>query len=123
MAHTDYTNASLPQYDSNDWIEFFNTTGAAIGFTNWFLSDDPSDLRKWAVPSNAVIAAGGWLTYDEVSGFHNPISTGFGRNKAGDLRRPDTVQGEFEKKGQTLVLAQVGEKLMSRNGGVSSAFS
>ena len=83
-AHTDYTNASPPGYDSNDWIELFNTTGAAvIGLTNWFLSDDPANLTKWAIPS-VTIPAYGWISFDEVTGFHNPTNTGFGLDKAGE---------------------------------------
>ncbi len=84
MAHTDYTNEFLPQYDSNDWIEMFNTAGSPRALTNWFLSDDPGDLRKWRIPTNSVIGGGGWLTFDEVTGFHSPITNGFGLNKAGD---------------------------------------
>lgn len=40
----------------------------------------------------------------------------FGRNKAGDLRRPSDVEGEFGQKARGLLLAELGEKLMSRNG-------
>jgi hypothetical protein len=82
-AHTDYTNASLPEYDSNDWIELFNTTGATFGLTNWYLSDDPAILTKWAIPATAI-AARGWISFDEVTGFHSPITSGFGLDKAGE---------------------------------------
>jgi hypothetical protein len=82
-AHTDYTNASLPEYDSNDWIELYNTTGANFGLTNWYLSDDPANLTKWAIPATAIPARG-WLSFDEVTGFHSPITNGFGLDKAGE---------------------------------------
>lgn len=83
VAHTDYTNASLPEYDSNDWIELFNTTGATFGLTNWYLSDDPANLTKWAIPATAI-AARSWISFDEVTGFHSPITSGFGLDKAGE---------------------------------------
>ncbi|MCE9615436.1 MAG: lamin tail domain-containing protein [Lentisphaerae bacterium] len=83
MAHTDYTNDALPEYDSNDWIELFNTTGTAQDLTSWFLSDNPGNLRRWPIPAGTTIAAGGWQTFDEVTGFHSPITNGFGTDKAG----------------------------------------
>lgn len=82
-AHTDYTNAALPEYDSNDWIELYNTTASSLGLTNWYLSDDPANLTKWAIPATAIPARG-WLSFDEVTGFHSPITSGFGLDKAGE---------------------------------------
>ena len=83
-AHTDYTNASLPQYDSNDWLELFNTGGEAVALTNWYLSDDAADLRKWGIPGTNVLASGDWKVFDEVTGFHNPTNIGFGISKDGE---------------------------------------
>ena len=83
-AHTDYTNAALPQYDSNDWLELFNTGGETIALTNWYLSDNAFDLRKWAIPGTNVLASGAWKVFDEVTGFHNPTNTGFGLSKDGE---------------------------------------
>jgi len=84
MAHTDYY---VPPYDSNDWLELYNPTGSAIDLnSDWYLSDDCnsiSNLKKWAIPS-ITMPAGGRISFDEVTGFHNPITTGFGLNKAGE---------------------------------------
>ena len=82
-AHTDYFDPARPEYDSNDWLELYNLASTNISLSGWYLSDDPSNLRKWAVPS-VTNSARGWITFDEVSGFHNPITTGFGLNKAGE---------------------------------------
>ena len=84
-AHTDFSDANYPDYDSNDWIELYNPD-AVFGVnlsTNYYLSDDPEDLGKWMIPSGQV-AAGAWISYDEVTGFHNPITNGFGLNKSGE---------------------------------------
>jgi hypothetical protein len=80
MAHTDISG-----YDSNDWIELYNPTGAAITLgSNWYLSDNPDNLKKWPLPTTGSIAAGGRVSFDEVSGFHSPITSGFGLDKTGE---------------------------------------
>jgi Lamin Tail Domain/CotH kinase protein/Bacterial TSP3 repeat len=83
VAHTDYTNAARPEYDSDDWIELYNTTSTNINLSGWYLSDDPANPAKWAIPV-ITIPARGWITFDEVNDFHNPITTGFGLDKAGE---------------------------------------
>lgn len=81
VAHTD-TNA--PPYDSNDQIELYNTTPAAVPLGSWYLSDDAAALRKWAIPATNVIGALGWRLFDEMHDFHNPITNGFGLSKGGE---------------------------------------
>ena len=85
MAHTDYSNPARPEYDSNDWIELYNptTTSIHVSANQWFLSDDTENLKKWSIPET-TIGAGDWIAFDEVTGFHNPITTGFGLDKAGE---------------------------------------
>ena len=82
-AHTDYFDPARPEYDSNDWIELYNATSTNLPLSGWYLSDDPADLRKWAIPALSVPARG-WISFDEVTGFHHPITAGFGLNKAGE---------------------------------------
>src|SRR6185503_18723052 len=43
-----------------------------------------TNLMKWAIPPNTVIGAHGFVTFDEVTGFHNPTNIGFGLNKGGE---------------------------------------
>jgi hypothetical protein len=84
MANTDYSDPLYPQHDSNDWIELYNTTDSVITLhSDWYLSDDIDDLKKWAIPST-VIVAHGRVSFDEVTGFHNPVSVGFGLDQAGE---------------------------------------
>jgi hypothetical protein len=83
MAHTNYSNPQHPQYESNDWIELYNTSQAGKNLSGWYLSDDVDDLKKWAIPS-VTINGRGRVSFDEVSDFHNPITEGFGLNKAGE---------------------------------------
>ena len=83
MAHTDYNNPQLPEHDSDDWIELYNTTSASINLNHWYLSDDIGELKKWAIPA-IDIAGHSQISFDEVMDFHNPINSGFGLNKAGE---------------------------------------
>ncbi len=83
MAHTNYSNPQHPEYDSSDWIELYNATGTSINLQDWYLSDDIGELKKWAIPA-IDIGGYGWISFDEVNDFHNPISSGFGLNKAGE---------------------------------------
>ncbi len=78
-----HTDVDAPPYDSNDWIELFNPSDQTVTLRNYYLSDDGDDLRKWAIPETTV-AAGAWVSFDEMTGFHNPITSGFGLNKAGE---------------------------------------
>jgi len=84
MAHTDFRDPVYPQYDSNDWVELYNPTSSTMVLDgNWYLSDSLDDLRKWALPAG-TIPVGDWISFDEITGFHNPISTGFGLDKTGE---------------------------------------
>jgi hypothetical protein len=79
-AHTDVID---PLYDSNDWLELFNRGTNSISTANMYLSDDPEVPNKWALPLT-TIPAGGWISYDEMTGFHNPLTSGFGMSMFGE---------------------------------------
>lgn len=84
MAHTDFDDDAYPDYDSNDWIELYNAGGTSVSLNgNWYLSDDSDNLKKWALPSS-ILNAGSRISYDEITGFHSPITSGFGLDKAGE---------------------------------------
>jgi hypothetical protein len=84
MAHTEFSDPAYPDYDSNDWLEIFNAGQSPVELGDtWFLSDDPSDLKKWRLPG-ATLNAVSWTSYDEVSDFHHPLTNGFGLSKAGE---------------------------------------
>jgi hypothetical protein len=83
MAHTDYP---VPPHDSNDWLELYNASGSTVNLSGkWYLSDDSASLMKWEIPSTSI-PAGGRVSFDEVTGFHqDPCSgQGFGLDKAGE---------------------------------------
>lgn len=41
-----------------DWVELFNTTGAAVDLTGYYLSDNDNNLTKWQIPSGTIAANG-----------------------------------------------------------------
>lgn len=50
-----------PQGEYDDWIELRNLTGSTVNLTGLYLTDEPSNPRKWAFPSGTTIAANGYL--------------------------------------------------------------
>jgi hypothetical protein len=85
VAHTDYDDPAHPEYDSNDRIELYNALDISLVLgTNWYLSDDAGQLDKWTIPATTTIPPHGHVAFDEVTGFHSPITNGFGLDKAGE---------------------------------------
>ncbi len=82
-AHTDYSDPAHPDYDSDDWIELYNPAPFTMSLADCYLSDDPSVPAKWACPAIGV-PAHSYVVFSEVADFHNPISAGFGIDKAGE---------------------------------------
>lgn len=56
------THTDLPLLDT---IELFNTTGSAIDIGGWYLSDSKQDLLKFQISAGTIVAAGGYVTFDE----------------------------------------------------------
>ncbi len=83
-AHTDFSDPRYSGYDSNDWIELFNPTAAAVGFDDWYISDDISNLKKWHIQA-PTLNPGQWISFDEIHDFHASLTSGFGLDKAGEL--------------------------------------
>ncbi len=84
IANTDYSNPQHPDFNSNDWIELYNASDSTVNLDgDWYLSDDPGELKKYRLSSMALFS-GGFISYDEVTGFHNPITSGFGLSTAGE---------------------------------------
>ncbi|PIE76511.1 hypothetical protein CSA17_01760, partial [bacterium DOLJORAL78_65_58] len=61
----------------DDWVELHNRGTMAVDLSGAFLSDQRSELTKFRIPDGTVLAAGGYLVYDETT-------LGFGWSSAGD---------------------------------------
>ncbi|MBS1944649.1 MAG: CotH kinase family protein [Bacteroidetes bacterium] len=46
---------------NNDWAELYNTTGAVVDLSGWYLSNKVNNPTKWAFPAGASIGANGRL--------------------------------------------------------------
>lgn len=112
MAHTDVTN--VPGYESNDWLELYNRSGSGVTLTNWYLSDDASELQKWGIPGATVLQSMRFAVFDEITGFHVTPPAGFGLSKDGEQlflsylagsandRVADCVRFKAQENGRTL---------------------
>ena len=49
--------------DYSDWIELYNPATTNVSLTNYFLTDDLTQPFKWLIPTNAAIAANGYLMF------------------------------------------------------------
>ncbi len=47
--------------ERSDWVELYNATDQPIALSGRYLSDNPNNLMKWALPETATIAAHGYL--------------------------------------------------------------
>lgn len=61
-----------------DWVEIYNGSDQVIDLNGLYLTDDASDLQKWQIAGNQLIAPGGfgllWLDGDEEQGgLHAPF--------------------------------------------------
>lgn len=50
-----------PQREFDDWIELKNVTDGEVDLSGHYLSDEPTNPRKWAFPAGTRIPAGGYL--------------------------------------------------------------
>jgi len=71
--------------DYDDWVEIHNKTNAAYDLSGHYLSDDFNNPKKWQVPANTVVPAGGfvriWADQEPTEG---PLHANFKLNKAGE---------------------------------------
>jgi len=72
-----------------DWIELYNTSGVPVNISNWYLSDDIDNLKKYRIAAGtAPIPAGGYKVFTSISNFRNAGDPGalvqFGLSEHGE---------------------------------------
>ena len=79
------TTASDENGDFDDWIELYNTSGAAVDLSGYFLSDNPANLTKWTFPAGTSIAANGYLIlWADEEQEQGPLHTNFKLSASGE---------------------------------------
>lgn len=68
LTHTDFP--------LEDAVELYNTTDAPIDISGWWMSNSLTDYKKYHVPANTVIPAGGYKVFYELD--FDPDNTGSG---------------------------------------------
>lgn len=85
MADNQQTIAD-PQGDFDDWIELRNLTNQSVDLTGCYLTDDPTNPRKWPFPAETIIPANGYLVvWADENGSDTPgLHAGFKLDKSGE---------------------------------------
>jgi len=61
MASNLNTKMDRDYYAFSDWIELYNNSNKSVNLGGYFLSDDPTNSKKWQFPANTVIAPKSYL--------------------------------------------------------------
>jgi hypothetical protein len=70
--------------DYEDWIELYNTTENPINLKNYYLTDDFSDPKKWALPDTTIDAGKFLLIWTDNDDVEGPLHTNFALNNDGE---------------------------------------
>ncbi len=74
-----------PSGEADDWIELHNRAISPKDLTGTYLSDDPKDPKKWALPAGTIIPAGGFLrVWCDNQVAQGPLHANFKLSKAGE---------------------------------------
>lgn len=67
---------SDPTGEFDDWIELYNKSNTSVDISNWYISDNPLNRKKWRFPQGTNIPANGYLIVwaDEDSSQNTPTS-------------------------------------------------
>lgn len=71
--------------ETEDWIELHNRSNASVDAGGYWLTDNPSNLRKWSLPQGTRVPAGGYLVIwaDEDSS-QGPLHANFKLSAMGE---------------------------------------
>ncbi|HWI56019.1 MAG TPA: lamin tail domain-containing protein, partial [Bacillota bacterium] len=76
------THTDPPQLDA---VELFNPTATNVNVAGWYLTDDAAYPWKYRIPTNTIIASGGYVFFDASQFNPTPgTNTSFAFNSTGD---------------------------------------
>jgi hypothetical protein len=71
------------EYD--DWIELHNLSANTVDLSDYALSDNPTNLRKWIFPEGTIIPANGYLiVWADEDGAQGPLHASFRLSASGE---------------------------------------
>ncbi len=71
--------------ESNDWIEFYNTTSSALNLSGLFLTDDVLNVTKWQFPVGSIIEPNGFLiVWADMDTLQNGLHANFKLSNGGE---------------------------------------
>jgi hypothetical protein len=73
--------------NEEDWLEIQNTSTGTVNLSGWYLSDEPTDLRKWPMPA-WTLAAGNRMVVFASSRNLRPTQTSAGVDNSGTVASP-----------------------------------
>jgi len=89
------SHSDLPLEDA---VEFHNPSASAVNIGGWFLSDTPASLRKYRIPDNTIIPAGGYLALYEFQFNRSETASepfSFSSAKGDEVYLSQTINGEL----------------------------
>jgi hypothetical protein len=71
--------------ESNDWIEFYNTTSNVLNLSGLYLSDDVLNVTKWQFPIGSIVEPNGYLiVWADTDTLQNGLHTNFKLGAGGE---------------------------------------
>ncbi len=71
--------------DFEDWIELYNTNAIAVDLSGLYLSDSPTNLLKWKIPTGTTIPANGYLlVWADEEAAEGPLHANFKLSASGE---------------------------------------
>lgn len=93
-ANTSTATDEAGQYE--DWIELHNLTDQPVDLSDYALSDNPTNLRKWVFPAGTTIPANGYLiVWADEDGLQGPLHASFKLSASGETLSLVDSQGYF----------------------------
>ena len=83
-----------PEGEYDDWIEFYNNSNNTISLNGYYLSDESSDLTKWAFPDTSIAVGEYLIVWADDDEGQPGLHANFKLSKSGEeivLVAPDTT--------------------------------
>lgn len=63
LSSNESVNMDPDFFDFSDWIEIYNDSSDAVDLSNFYLSDNHNNYKKWPIPPNTVVPEKGYIVF------------------------------------------------------------